>query len=677
MRTRLTRLWPLLAPLFVLACGGGASLRSDSAGADAGAAAGGDSSQTARKPGFQPPPIFQPTESGAWVIDPADPLTLYALGDRSLVSNDGGHTWSALGWPAGAQALLFSEQPVRALYLEVEASAPTAAPSASKLLKSVNGGATWTEVGTAPGGPLTLVDLNPQPVLLSMRDDGVWRSADDGASWVASPLPMVDQLSPFQLGKLLVSGGANPVLYLEAAAFASTAYQATVYVSKDGGLTFDAKAVPAASNPSFPPNLSLDCRGRLYFLDGSTVHRSSDAGSSWETAATLEPNVSGFRVLSAAPSECSDAVYAFGEIAQGSRVWHLDAEGTVSSQAVPHYGVVSDLGRDRLLLVSDYEILRQRSDDGGRSWWTAGIDLAGQLALSPAQEGLLFVASNFAVSRSDDDGKSWSVAPGPVGIWLDSVYPDATDPNVLYARTSYGKEFDFSAIPTPYSFISRDGGASFQNWPVPTQAKPEVPQAIASSTSGRVTIVTQGGVYTTEDRGQHFSSLLPLPNKNSVLRTAIGATDPLAIYVALFDDASPTHEIVASLDGGSTWRSSDPGAYVQCLVAHPTDAQIAFACPIDDSPELGLMRTLDGGATWSRISTPESAWSVQIDPIEPHALYALGQHVYRSLDHGDTWQPPLDFPSNPYSFELALAGPGGSRYTLSPRGLLEKWSRTN
>src|SRR5690242_5271826 len=113
MRLELAQFWAAATTLLVLACGGNATPQGN-----------GD---------FQPVPTQQPTESGAWVVDAGDPLTLYALGHRSLRSRDGGHTWSALSWPADARNLLFAKSPVAALYLQ---AADPEGTIESKLFKS-------------------------------------------------------------------------------------------------------------------------------------------------------------------------------------------------------------------------------------------------------------------------------------------------------------------------------------------------------------------------------------------------------------------------------------------------------------------------------------------------------------------------------------------------------------
>ena len=113
-------------------------------------------------------------------------------------------------------------------------------------------------------------------MLLALKDDRVLRSTDKGATWDAPVLPPVsaDALL-FKLGRLLVSSGPSPVVYVEATAFISD-YESLVLVSTDGGATFVAKPVSSAN----PPSLSLDCHGRLYFSEATSVYRSTDAAGS-------------------------------------------------------------------------------------------------------------------------------------------------------------------------------------------------------------------------------------------------------------------------------------------------------------------------------------------------------------------------------------------------------------
>jgi hypothetical protein len=51
-------------------------------------------------------------------------------------------------------------------------------------------------------------------------------------------------------------------------------------------------------------------------------------------------------------------------------------------------------------------------------------------------------------------------------------------------------------------------------------------------------------------------------------------------------------------------------------------------------------------------------------------LYAVGQRLYRSDDHGDTWHIVRELPGQG-DVELD-PNPGGARYILGERGLLYK-----
>lgn len=611
--------------------------------------------------GFQPVTTAQPTEGGAWVVDPNAPLTLYALGRRSLRSRDGGHTWSALDWPAGAVSLLFARTPAPALYLQV---ADTKSPLESKLFKSSDAGITWTVASASAGGDVLVVDRDSGPVLVTVEGDRVSTSINDGSTWVDSALPPELQAPAFvKLGRAHVSNGPSPVLYVEAAGFDS-AVESLVLVSTDAGATFVAKSVPGEPSASFaPPDLSLDCHGRLYFLAGQTVYRSSDTGTTWQSVATLDSVAYNFRVMQGAPSACSDSVYASG-YAGVETLWHLDAGGTLTSQALPEGGSLSDLGSDRLLLVSTFD-LRQRSDDGGRSWWTAGVSLAlGNLAFSPARKGVLFVSTVTGVYRSEDGGKTWQPNAQKSGRFIQDLYPDRHDPTFLYAGSA-GSE-----ISSP-TLISTDGGASFSDWPVPNQANPEQLEAIASPSicSGEVTVVTEKGVYTTPDAGRHFLPLLSMPPEQSILRAAIGTSEPKGIYAYVAAPDTGVNEILASVDGGATWVSADPGSYVDCLVVHPADPNTAFACTSAGNSR--LLRTADGGRTWLPLAEPEDETYtlLRIDPSPPYALYALGTRLYRSNDQGSTWQRLTDSPPDSYDFEID-PHPGGARYALGESGIL-------
>ncbi len=95
-----------------------------------------------------------------------------------------------------------------------------------------------------------------------------------------------------------------------------------------------------------------------------------------------------------------------------------------------------------------------------------------------------------------------------------------------------------------------------------------------------------------------------------------------------------------------------------------------FALPGASGDERTVVRTLDGGRTWQRIAVENDYYWLHFDPSPPHALYAVGQRLYRSADHGDTWHTVTELPGQG-DVELD-PNPGGARYILGERGLLYK-----
>jgi photosystem II stability/assembly factor-like uncharacterized protein len=629
--------------------------------ADGASGDGGTGGSAVAEPGtsgfFEPLPRAQPTESGDWVVDPDDPLTLYALGRRSMRSRDGGHSWAELDWPEGALSLGFSRSPVPTLLLRAQRAGEG---PADKLFESLDDGESWEDTGAllSFADTIVVIDRDDGPVLLTWRGNELVRSTDKGATWSPTELVPEPELAFTRVGRVVVSSEATPVVYIEAMVFGER-YEPGVFVSTDGAKTFVLKSVPGEEGP----RLSVDCQGHLYVSSGGAVFRSSDEGSSWENVAELEPESRYFEVLRGVPSACGETVYATGDVSTDFTLWQLDG-ATVTSQPLPDYGRALDLGDDRLLLLSELG-LRRRSDDGGRTWWTAGVNLGnGDLVVSPTGAGALFVSTVGGVYHSDDDGKTWQGAPRS-GVSPQDMYADSRDVNLLYARSVFGGD-------SPWSFVSTDRGLSFRDWPVPSVAAPEMPEAFASTAAGELTVVTRHGVYRTNDGGDHFTRLLTLPKSQQVGWAAIGAGPTPSIYAHVFDDeATAASPVVASLDGGRTWAWSDAGLYITNLVVAPSRPEVVLARP-GASGEEGLVRSMDGGVSWERLIVPgERSVSAHFDPQPPHALYAVGERLHRSLDYGDTWEPITEMPTDSWELELD-PNAGGARYALDTRGLLYK-----
>jgi photosystem II stability/assembly factor-like uncharacterized protein len=189
---------------------------------------------------------------------PSDPRTLYAAIGFALVARtvDGGDSWQIVS-NLGASALAVSLDDPATLF----------AATQQALMKSTDGGVTWTAVFEAGEG--NFVDdvvtdpIDPAVVYLLNRAQ-LWQSSDRGATWKIL-------LADGQLIGLAV-GRSSPRTIL-------VSDSQSVFGSADAGKTW---RVLATQRP-FPAALAVDPRDprTLYLGSGNGVEQSRDGGATW------------------------------------------------------------------------------------------------------------------------------------------------------------------------------------------------------------------------------------------------------------------------------------------------------------------------------------------------------------------------------------------------------------
>jgi hypothetical protein len=174
-------------------------------------------------------------------------------------SDDGGATWTSVS--------LLGEGDLHAL--DVRGDVVVGQPVEGKgLLVSTDGGRSFEE-RTPPAAPLD-VDLDPKdPRRIAITTaDGLFVSKDGGGSW--------RQRDVLTTETHLAWSATGPLYRVDAAG--------VVQASKDGGETWE-----QAGNVGGPPTtVTVDADGRLYAaLAGARIVRSSDGGKSFEAVAQL------------------------------------------------------------------------------------------------------------------------------------------------------------------------------------------------------------------------------------------------------------------------------------------------------------------------------------------------------------------------------------------------------
>jgi photosystem II stability/assembly factor-like uncharacterized protein len=581
-------------------------------------------------------------------VSPAEPGLIYAGCFQGGVSRstDAGATWAA---PTGlrdfgiiSQVIVDSRTPSTVYVLATHTF-----DLDNGLWKSTNGGETWIALDL-PGNVLAVAVDSRRPATLYAGTlcDGLFKSTDGGRSWGVLSLPgtFFDALAvdPAQPSIVYVVADEDPPRVERSLDGGAT------WSDKDAGLplglgrieplefAFDTSTVPSTVYVTIP----IDSGPPLTF-------RSTDAGGSWHAAGP------GGQPLAAGP----------GVIYAGS-VKSVDRGATWTPVAAPPGGALALLvppGSPKELFAGTPRGV-WLSRDGGSSWQAAsnGLTATGAyaLAVDPANPEKLYAVAENAVQgsptilvKSADGGASWHRA-APYS-YSGFVAVDPVTPTTLYLTTELGLA------------KSLDEGVHWQM--LGTDAQPLEIYALALDPVHSGTLYGGGvlgsascSAFKSDDGGQTWSCLSL--DQDDVLALAVAPSAPAVVYALTENYRVYQTSLFRSSDAGVTWTNISDHLHLYghfyAMAVDPTDANRAYLLAAK-----GLFRSTDGGGSWTEADhgPPPIYYGgvpavLAIDPHAPEIVYAAAVDfgVYRSTDHGRTWNPILDgFPGG-FGFGGAL-----------------------
>jgi hypothetical protein len=630
----------------------------------------------------------------------------------------------------GVESLALDPQDPSRLYLAVGTYTNEWSPINGAILRSTDQGRTFRRTdlpfklgGNEPGrsmGERLAVDPRDGRILyFGTRNQGLWRSADRGATWArVESFPTVGTAG-LGLGFVLFDphsfdprgsrrGRQTQTIYV-----GSTDRENPLWRSTDSGATWS--PVPGQPTGLLPQHGELAPDGHLYLTYGDlpgpyemyngAVHKVDTATGVWTDITPLRPNTGG------------EAGFGYAGLAIDPR-----KPGTVMVSTMSRWGPVDDIFR---------------SVDGGATWHSIGAKIVldtsgapfldfhgtpklgwmvGDISIDPFDSDRVMYVTGATIFGTDDvtnaeagDGTHWSVraqgleetavldlisppwgpplisALGDIGVYrharLDVVPPDGqasnpvsgTSPSLDYAakaegfvvRVAYGDSLQRGAY-------SADAGITWQ----PFAGEPggsTQPGKVVVGTDARTIVWVPGDVppHYSRDRGTTWTAVTGLPNQVAMVADRVS---PSLFYA--FDAATGT--AYRSLDAGVSFLPSATGLPIgggKLETVLNRGGHCWLAAGAD-----GLHRSVDQGLSYQRLTTIEEALTVGFGKAAPGriemAVYTSGKvdgvrGIFRSDDSGGSWVRVNDDKHQYASTNEAIAGDPRvyGRVYLSTNGL--------
>ncbi|MEM7116711.1 MAG: glycosyl hydrolase [Chloroflexota bacterium] len=517
-------------------------------------------------------------------------------------------------------------------------------------------------------------------------------------------------IGPFRGGRVVtVAGDPNDIGTFYFGACAGGVWKTTdagTYWHNVSDGYFNTSPVGALAVAHSDPNVIYAGTGettiRIDVSTGDGVYKSTDGGESWQHMGLNDSRaISKIRVHSNNP----DLVYVaalghpFGPNEERGVFRSQDGGVTwdkilYQSDKAGAIDLTMDPRNPRILYATMWEAYRSfsnivsggpgsriyKSTDGGDSWTDISTNeglpkgTLGKMAIavSPAKTGrvwALIEAEEHGLYRSDNGGKSWERLNEERKLverawYFTHITADSTDPDTVYVNNlGFYKSTDggktFATIDTPH-------GDNHGLWIDPVNNR-------------RMVQGNDGGANVSLNGGESWSTIFNQPTAQ-FYRIDVDNQYPYRVYGTQQDNtsisvpsASPNHVIPwADCYVAGTGESG-------YIAVHPEDPNIVFVGAIGSSPGGGnALQMYDHRSGQIRLVTvwPESnegygasadkyrfAWTYPIvfSPHDSNVLYAGGNHVFKTTDRGNSWQP--------ISPDLTVADPE----TLKPSGGPINW----
>jgi photosystem II stability/assembly factor-like uncharacterized protein len=448
--------------------------------------------------------------------------------------------------------------------------------TASAVVKSVNGGSTWTGTAGGPASPKkVIVHPTNSNILFATGTNGIWRSTNAGTSWTQVNSTSMEDIE---------FNPANPnIMYASCASGSSN-----VWRSVNGGINWNAlgsnSGLIAAGRTLIgvskeKPNIVYIAQATTNGLFGK-FYKSTDSGATFVTIVTGNPN---------------NGTNYFG--------YEIDGKDGFGQAGYDMALCVNPANADEIVIGG---IICWRSNDGGKTFKPAtewyypnptGYNHADVHALE-------FVKKT--VYSGSDGGIFKNVNQSPV--WID-----------LSAGLGIRQIYRISCAKTDASVItagSQDNGTVFKrqngNW-VDWIGGDGMDNAI-SPINANVAIGTSqyGAIYHTDDGGINVTDLNQPAAGNFITPLVMHPNNHDTIYGGWTG-------IWRSTNGGLSWTNISAGAIsglITALAVAPSNPKYIYG-----SIGSVLYRTTNGGLSWTSVTASANITSIFVSQNNPQKIW--------------------------------------------------------
>lgn len=535
-------------------------------------------------------------------------------------------------------------------------------------------GAPWNKTAGPPGTTINVVFKANNIVYAGTDAQGVYRSTDNGLSWVAANTG-IDRAS---VNDITFAGGN-----LLAATKSTCSIYNNVFKSTDNGATWSGTTgLQGKIINSFAIKGATLWAFFFALPNDSGVARSTDNGNTWQVIPSI--------ITDAGESIVSDNAII---VAEDNFIWRSTDDGA-SWDVVEQFALtgISAFARAGTKLFGASSSGIETSTDNGASW---NFEPFSNGAYSFSAVGsTIYLGSNSKVFKSTDLGATWidmSTGLGNGGIQA-LLYDGTTlfagtpaDAAGLYRSTNGGANWNAAAAGLPIAsnlrsmiafdgevFAGTEGDGIYRSsdhgdsWLKTDVNNPLLNHQLVLAFCAKDNALYAGaanGIYKSTDGGATFQRTLNgfPPNINvTAYSLSVSSGNILAAVSVSFSPSEGLQGIFYSSDDGSTWHQASLPITPTAVTAVASDgSSLAYAGVYGQSFSVkGLYKSTDAGVTW----TQRQALSVDIERLAAKGSNVLAGELFGawySTDYGESWafsDPPGNCPFGCGIFTYTLAG---------------------